>query len=157
VLVYRLIKLAASRTLSSFFLGGVFLLALKYIAKSPGLQWISRGIGNLITPRSSSQLSLEQLEEDADEKARLKRWIEETFCGPSDNMDPKNIVLILSFFAANASLAMFGSTLQFMKGQDAVCSECPSLFLSLSDDRAYSSHPQLLQSLGEGCPPRWFA
>ncbi|PVF96454.1 hypothetical protein CPB86DRAFT_786951 [Serendipita vermifera] len=109
------------RTLSSFFLGGVFLLSLQYIVKSPGLQWIFRGIGRLFKPRSSSQFSPEQLEEDADEKARLKRWIEETFCGQSDNMDPKNIVLILTFFAANASLSLFGSTLMFMKGQDAVC------------------------------------
>lgn len=62
------------------------------------------------------------LEEDAEEKARLRRWIEEAFLGPSENLDPKNLVLILTLFSANASAALAGSTLIYEKGQDILCS-----------------------------------
>lgn len=61
------------------------------------------------------------MEENAAEKARMRRWIEETLLGNSENSDPKNLMLILSIIVASASLSMFGSTLLFRAGQDGFC------------------------------------
>jgi hypothetical protein len=67
--------------------------------------------------------NLESLEEDREEKARLRRWIEEIFLEPAETLDPKNLALTLTIFAFNASLGMLGSTLIYSNGQDVLCSK----------------------------------
>jgi hypothetical protein len=112
------------RTVDAFFLGGVFLLSLVYIFRSPAIQTLTYGIGNVLQRRSTPS-SPEELEANTEEKERLKKWIEDVLLGPAESLDPKNLIFILCIFVANAGLAMFGSTLIFSKGQDVMCSECP--------------------------------
>ncbi|KAG8823435.1 hypothetical protein FRC17_009333 [Serendipita sp. 399] len=111
------------RNISAFFLGGVFLLSLHYIISSPTVQYVTRAIKRAFKLNIYMPASQEALEEHAEEKARVRRWVEETLLGPAENSDPKNLVLILSIFALSASLSMFGSTLMFKKGQNVACSK----------------------------------
>jgi hypothetical protein len=106
----------------AFFLGGVFLLALGYIFKSPAIQSITYSVGNVLQRRKAPS-SPEGLEADSEEKERLRKWVEDVLLGPAETLDPKNLVFVLCIFVANAGLAMFGSTLIFSKGQDVMCSE----------------------------------
>jgi hypothetical protein len=112
------------RTVDAFFLGGVFLLALGYIFKSPAIQSLTYSVENVLRRRTSLS-SPEELEADSDEKERLRKWVEDVLLGPAESLDPKNLVFVLCLFVANAGFAMFGSTLIFSKGQDVMCSESP--------------------------------
>lgn len=110
------------RTVSAYALGTLLLLSINYIIKSPALQFLFNSFNLLFNfSSSSSKQTPESIEEDSQEKVRLRQWIEETFLGPSENMDPKNLVLTLTIFAFNASLGMFGSTLVYSSGQDVLC------------------------------------
>jgi len=105
----------------AFFLGGVFLLSLAYVFKAPAIQSLTYSIENMLQ-RQSIPSSLEALEAGDHEKERLRKWIEDVLLGPAESLDPKNLVFVLCIFVANASLAMFGSTLIFFEGQDTMCS-----------------------------------
>lgn len=108
------------RTVDAFFLGGAFLLALMYICKSAAIRSLSETFGS-ISLRRSTPSTPESLEADLDEKERLRKWVEDILLGPAESLDPKNLVFILCIFVANASLAMFGATLIFSKGQELMC------------------------------------
>lgn len=73
--------------------------------------------------RRTTPSTPEALEADSQEKERLRRWVEDVLLGPAESLDPKNLIFILCIFVANASLAMFGATLIFSKGQDLMCSQ----------------------------------
>jgi hypothetical protein len=133
---------------SAFALGGVFLLSINFIFKSPAFQFVITCIEGIFRTATKSMPNPESLEEDTEEKARLRRWIEETFLGPAETLDPKNFVLILTIFAFNASLGMLGSTLIYANGQDVLCSKSYVKGFPHADQKQHSL------PLGEDCLPK---
>ncbi|KAG8821531.1 hypothetical protein FRC19_007666 [Serendipita sp. 401] len=115
------LKNPSLRNISGFFLGGVFLLSIHFIISSPAVQCVTRALKRAFKLNVYMPANQDALEENAEEKARVRRWVEETLLGPAENSDPKNLVLVLSLFALSSSLSMFGSTLIFQKGQNVAC------------------------------------
>ena len=116
------------RTVSSFFVGWVFIVSLIYLAKSPAVRFLRRRLSaavDLLFPKPAK--SLEQVEGNDGEEHKLRNWLVETLLGDDDvNADPLNFVFVLTVFAAVGSLSMYGSLLTFRPpgtGDDALCGE----------------------------------
>jgi hypothetical protein len=116
------------RTISSFFVGWVFIVSLIYLAESPAVGFLRRRLSvaaDIVLPKPTR--SPEQIEGNNSDENKLRSWLIETLMGDDDvTADPLNLVFILTIFAAVGSLSMFGSLLTFRPpggGDDALCGE----------------------------------